>query len=137
MIQARSKITGKGQLQLPAEIRKIIGGEIGDSVLFTVQDDGRVTIEIIKKRKLSELGGSLKSSVEFTDLEHEVNITKENWVSRRVKEKLLPLGRPKNPQKSANQRLLSALSHERIACGKRSTHVGNSIKLPAKKLAGQ
>lgn len=88
MIQARSKITGKGQLQLPVEIRKIIGGEIGDSVLFTVQDDGKVTIEIIKKRKLSELGGSLKSSVEFTDLEHEVNITKENWVSKRVKEKL-------------------------------------------------
>lgn len=88
MIQARSKITGKGQLQLPAEIRKIIGGEIGDSVLFTVQDDGKVIIEVIKKKKLSELGGALKSSIEFTDLEHEANITKEIWVSKRVKEKL-------------------------------------------------
>lgn len=86
LIHATSKITGMGQVQLPAEIRKIIGGEIGDSVLFTVQDDVKVVIEVIKKRKLSELGGCLKSSVVFTDLEHEAETTKEIWVSKRVKE---------------------------------------------------
>ena len=86
MIQATSKITGRGQIQLPAEIRKIIGGEIGDIVLFTMQNDGKVVIEVIKKQKLSELGGSLKSAVAFTDLEHEANTTKEMWVNKRVKE---------------------------------------------------
>jgi len=86
IIQATSKITGRGQVQLPAEIRKVIGGEIGDTVLFTMQDDGKVVIEVIRKRKLSELGGSLKSSVAFTDLEHEANSTKEMWVNKRVKE---------------------------------------------------
>ncbi|WP_045168888.1 AbrB/MazE/SpoVT family DNA-binding domain-containing protein [Caldicellulosiruptor morganii] len=85
MIRATSKITGRGQVQLPAEIRRIMGGEIGDSVLFTVQDDGKVVVEVIKKRKLSDLGGALKSSVVFTDLEHEAEATKEIWVSKRVK----------------------------------------------------
>ncbi len=85
MIQAMSKITGRGQVQLPAEIRKVIGGEIGDSILFTVQDDGKVVIEVIKKRKLSELGGSLKSSVAFADMEQEENRTKEIWVNKRQK----------------------------------------------------
>lgn len=86
MIQATSKVTGKGQIQLPAEIRKIIGGDIGDTVLFTVQNDGKVVIEVIKKQKLSELGGSIKSTVAFTDLEHEADTTKEMWINKRVKE---------------------------------------------------
>jgi|GEM_PF-230042 len=85
MIQATSKITGKGQVQLPVEIRKIIGGETGDTVVFTVQDDGKVVIEVIKKQKLSELGGVLKSSVAFTDVQHEEKSTKEIWVNKRVK----------------------------------------------------
>ncbi|WP_028841978.1 AbrB/MazE/SpoVT family DNA-binding domain-containing protein [Thermodesulfovibrio yellowstonii] len=86
MIQATAKITGKGQIQLPAEIRKVIGGEIGDKVLFTLQDNGKVVIKVIKKRKLSKLAGALKSSVAFTDLEQELNSTKKIWVSKRVKE---------------------------------------------------
>ncbi|ABP68073.1 hypothetical protein Csac_2496 [Caldicellulosiruptor saccharolyticus DSM 8903] len=87
MIHATSKIIGRGQVELPAEIRKIIGGEkIGDSVLFTVLDNGKVVIEVIKKRKLSELGGSLKSSIAFIDLDHETNATKEIWVRKRARE---------------------------------------------------
>jgi len=45
MIHATSTITGKGQIQLPAEIRKAIGADIGDNVIFIVQDNKEIVLK--------------------------------------------------------------------------------------------
>ncbi|MDI6600169.1 MAG: hypothetical protein QME46_00115 [Thermoanaerobacteraceae bacterium] len=48
MLQRKVKITGKGQVQIPANIRKYIGSDIGDNVIFKTLHDGRVVIGILK-----------------------------------------------------------------------------------------
>lgn len=44
MIQIRSKVTRKGQVTVPAEIRRALGLNEGDPVLFTMED-GQVRLE--------------------------------------------------------------------------------------------
>jgi AbrB family looped-hinge helix DNA binding protein len=85
MIHATSTITGKGQIQLPAEIRKAIGADIGDNVIFIVQDNKEAVLKLIKKKKLSQLGGTLKSQVKFKSIDEETENTKEIWVNKRVR----------------------------------------------------
>lgn len=44
MQEHRSRITSKGQITLPAEIRRSIQAKPGDMIVFTV-DNGRITVE--------------------------------------------------------------------------------------------
>ncbi len=39
-----SKITSKGQITMPIEIRKMLGLKTGDKVVFFVDDNGKITI---------------------------------------------------------------------------------------------
>ena len=88
MSQATAKITGKGQVQIPVQIRRAIGAEIGDNIIFTALADETAILKVIKKKSLSDLGGSLKSEVAFINLEDEASRTKELWVNKRIGEKL-------------------------------------------------
>ena len=83
MIVGKSRITGKGQLQLPVKIRKTIGAEIGDELLFKQKDSGEIVVELVKKQKLSELAGALPVKNKFTDIE-----TEEKETRQRVAEKV-------------------------------------------------
>ncbi len=71
MILERSVITGKGQVQIPAKIRQAVGLNIGDEVTFKLVDGGKVEIEFIRKRPLTEYAGSLKQRKVFPGLEEE------------------------------------------------------------------
>lgn len=71
LILERSVITGKGQVQIPAKIRKAVGLNIGDEVTFKMVDGGKVEIEFIRKRPLTEYAGSLSKRKEFPGLEEE------------------------------------------------------------------
>ncbi len=77
MIIGKSRITGKGQLQLPSKIRKKIGAEIGDELLFKENDKGEIIIEIIKKESISSLAGSLPAKKKFPGIEVEESSTRE------------------------------------------------------------
>ncbi len=77
MIIGKSRITGKGQLQLPAKIRKKIGAEIGDELLFKENDKGEIIVEIIKKENISSLAGSLPAKKKFPGIEAEESSTRE------------------------------------------------------------
>jgi len=71
MMLARSVITGKGQVQIPAKIRQALGLNIGDEVAFKLVDGGKVEIEFVRKRPLAEFAGSLARRKDFPGLEEE------------------------------------------------------------------
>jgi len=57
---SEAKMTSKGQITLPKEIRLKLGLKQGDRVRFIVDDDGRVRL-LPAKRDVSELMGILPS----------------------------------------------------------------------------
>ncbi|RQD74779.1 MAG: AbrB/MazE/SpoVT family DNA-binding domain-containing protein [Candidatus Syntrophonatronum acetioxidans] len=77
MIIGKSRITGKGQLQLPAKIRKKIGAEIGDELLFKENDKGEIIIKIVKKENISSLAGALPVKKKFPGIEEEERKSRE------------------------------------------------------------
>lgn len=58
---ATSKLSAKGQVVIPAEIRKIMGLEDGDSVKYILTNDGEIKIEPLKRSSILDLFGSLKA----------------------------------------------------------------------------
>ena len=56
---ADAAITSKGQVTIPAEIRRRMGLEPRDRVVFTVLPDG-TTVMRAKKRSIAELAGSVR-----------------------------------------------------------------------------
>jgi AbrB family looped-hinge helix DNA binding protein len=57
---AQATITSKGQVTIPADIRKSMGLTEGERVVFTVLDDG-TTVMRAKSRSIVGLKGMLKS----------------------------------------------------------------------------
>lgn len=88
MLYEKTQITGKGQIQLPAKIRQAIGANIGDELLFKLSVDGEISVELIKKRNLSDFAGSLPVKMKFPGIEEEEKITKEK-VAEKVAEEVV------------------------------------------------
>ena len=63
-----SKLTSKGQITVPKDIRDALGVQPGDRIAFTIKRDGTVTVaaDTIDVRSLR---GSLKSDVRGVTLE--------------------------------------------------------------------
>ncbi len=85
MIIERSMITGKGQVQIPAKIRKAVGLNIGDEVNFKLLGGDKVEIEFIKKRPLTSYAGSLSKRKSFPGLEEEEKAARQLVAERAVK----------------------------------------------------
>lgn len=58
---SEATLTSKGQVTIPADIRKAMGLEAGERVVFTQLDDG-TTVMRAKTRSLPELKGLLKTA---------------------------------------------------------------------------
>lgn len=56
---SEARLTSKGQITIPADIRKALGLSIGERVVFTLLDDG-TTVMRNKTRSIMELQGLLK-----------------------------------------------------------------------------
>ncbi len=56
---SEATMTSKGQVTVPADIRKSMGLSAGERVVFTLLDDG-TTVMRAKSRSLVELKGMLK-----------------------------------------------------------------------------
>jgi antitoxin PrlF len=56
---SEATITSKGQVTIPADIRKALGLTAGERVVFTQLDDG-TTVMRTKKRSILDLKGMLK-----------------------------------------------------------------------------
>jgi looped-hinge helix DNA binding domain, AbrB family len=60
-----ARVTSKGQVTIPADVRKVLGIEQGDDLVFEVTPERSVQLKLVKKRRLSDLYGSLPSNRPF------------------------------------------------------------------------
>ncbi|MES1242759.1 MAG: AbrB/MazE/SpoVT family DNA-binding domain-containing protein [Acidobacteriota bacterium] len=60
-----SKVTSKGQVTIPFEVRKALDIEQGDDLLFEVDSDQTAHLRVVKRRKLSDFYGSLPAQRPF------------------------------------------------------------------------
>jgi antitoxin PrlF len=58
---SEATVTSKGQVTIPAEIRKAMGLTAGERVIFTQLDDGTIVFRA-KTRSVMELRGILKQA---------------------------------------------------------------------------
>lgn len=60
-----SRVTSKGQVTIPSEVRKALDIEQGDDLLFEVGADRTARLRVVKRQKLSDLYGSLRAQRPF------------------------------------------------------------------------
>jgi AbrB family looped-hinge helix DNA binding protein len=48
-VELKARVTSKGQLTIPKEVRKALGVREGDSLLFEINDGGEVTVRVVRK----------------------------------------------------------------------------------------
>jgi len=82
----RSRITGKGQVQVPAKIRRAINAEIGDELAFMLDERGEVKVKLVKKRKISEFAGVLRKRRKYVQRDKERQLTKTRVAERVARE---------------------------------------------------
>jgi AbrB family looped-hinge helix DNA binding protein len=62
---AISRVTSKGQVTIPVEVRKALDIEQGDDLLFELTPSHSVELRVVKRRKLSDLFGALPATRPF------------------------------------------------------------------------
>lgn len=72
-----AKVTSKGQITLPAEMRKVMKLQAGDSVTFTREADGRYVV-VAETEALADLRGIVKADKAKTGKIKSSDI--ENWI---------------------------------------------------------
>ena len=61
-ILATSTLTSKEQLTLPSAIRKLLGVRAGDSLLWSLDEDGRVTVEAGRPHTLADVRAAVAAA---------------------------------------------------------------------------
>lgn len=62
---ATSRVTSKGQVTIPAEVRKALRIEQGDDLVFELEAGGTAHLRVIKRQRASDLYGALRSTRPF------------------------------------------------------------------------
>lgn len=62
---AISRVTSKGQVTIPFEVRKALDIEQGDDLVFEVRKDQTARLRVVKRRKLSDFYGALPAERPF------------------------------------------------------------------------
>ena len=60
-----SRVTSKGQVTIPSEVRKALDIEQGDDLLFEVGADQTARLRVVKRKKLSDFYGALRAQRPF------------------------------------------------------------------------
>ena len=60
-----SRVTSKGQVTIPFEVRKALDIEQGDDLVFEVGEDRSARLRVVKRQKLSDFYGSLRAQRPF------------------------------------------------------------------------
>lgn len=64
-----ARITSKGQVTIPAEVRRALGLEQGDYLLFQLAEGqpeaGEASVRVVKGQSLTSLYGSMRSEKRF------------------------------------------------------------------------
>lgn len=69
VIKATSRISSRGQVVIPVEIRKKLGIGEGDHLTFIADEKGEVKVEAVKSQRISDLFGILKTNRSFKPVE--------------------------------------------------------------------
>ena len=65
---ARAKLTSKGQITIPKEVRDALGLRAGDSLTFRLGRDGTVAVEA-EKVSLAQLAGVVRTKIKGVSVE--------------------------------------------------------------------
>jgi AbrB family looped-hinge helix DNA binding protein len=60
-----ARVSSKGQVTVPSEVRKALGIDQGDDLIFEVISERSAQLRVVKRVKLSDLYGSLPASRPF------------------------------------------------------------------------
>ena len=69
VVKATSRISSRGQIVIPMEIRKRLGIGEGDHLTFIAGENGEVKVEAVKSQRITELFGILKTHKSFKPVE--------------------------------------------------------------------
>jgi antitoxin PrlF len=64
-----ARVTTKGQVTIPAEVRKAMDIGAGDDIVFEVVEAGEACIRVLKRRSLTDLYGALPATRPYPDKE--------------------------------------------------------------------
>lgn len=83
VVKATSRISSRGQIVIPIEIRKKLGIGEGDHLTFIADKNGEVKVEAVKSQRITELFGILKTHKSFKPVDE---IRKEAYEKMAQKE---------------------------------------------------
>ena len=66
---ALARVTTKGQVTIPAEVRKALDIGAGDDLLFEIVEAGEARIRVLKRCRLSDLYGALPATRSYAGKE--------------------------------------------------------------------
>lgn len=59
---AIARVTAKGQVTIPVEVRRSLGISEGDDLLFEINEAGEARVRVIKRRSVMDLYGALPAT---------------------------------------------------------------------------
>ena len=71
-----ARITAKGQITIPIEIRKSLGVKEGDKVIFIKDDNGKIMLENSAKVAMRELQEAMRGEAEKAGIYTEEDVVK-------------------------------------------------------------
>ncbi|MFL6193680.1 MAG: AbrB/MazE/SpoVT family DNA-binding domain-containing protein, partial [Thermoanaerobaculia bacterium] len=60
-----SRVTSKGRITIPAEVRKALGIVEGDDLIFEVGPAQTARLKVVRRQRLSDLYGALQATRPF------------------------------------------------------------------------
>jgi antitoxin PrlF len=77
---AITRVTSKGQVTIPVEVRKALGIEQGDDLLFEIVPEQFARVRVLKRQRLSSLYGALPAARPFPGKQEVRNEIGATWV---------------------------------------------------------
>ena len=76
-----AKLTSKGQITIPGEVRRALGVNTGDRLAFVVREDGSVSVKA-EKRSLLSLCGIIDPKGKHVTIEEMNEIVSRGWAGK-------------------------------------------------------
>jgi len=82
-----ARLTSKGQVTVPSDVRKALGLVQGDDLVFEVTSERSAQLRVVKRVKLSDLYGSLPATRPFPG-SHAIRESVGGELGKELREKL-------------------------------------------------
>jgi len=82
-IESSRVVSDRGQTVIPKSIRDYMDLQVGDKVVWTVNEHGAVMVNSIKKKSIMDLKGIVKNESSIDDLDKELAKAKEQHYLKR------------------------------------------------------